>query len=777
MPSPAFARLSVSRSIPEGFELLQAPRQTSITLYYGGSILGNFAAEFTPTHIGFSDPVAITKLIPDIKDEAAILQVLANPLPSNAGLVCGRREHAGCGTLNPSVAGVIFNEHILKAELFIHPDYLVVQGISQRYLPLPVDDFSSVYRFDGAVSGNEGQTTNYTLSSASIYALGEAALATQTTWTNEGVRFDTANLGIERNGWRASAGLMRSQAMRLASDRDIAGVFFGSSMRTRLDSHKVMGNDILVYLPRRSFVSIYREGRLYASQSYEAGNQSIDTSTLPDGAYNITLRIQESDGTTREETRFFAKSEQIPPPDMPSYYVQAGVTRKELAEDSTVPQFTGKPLLRVGSIWRVADNTGMELSLLGISDRAATEAGLFWLGEHTQARISALGSSAADSGIQGNVLYIYQDWSATLDARQQWAGDDPPSAYDGLFADMTQATASINYSATEDITVSTRGSYVKNSGLPAITSFGPSITWRLWQQGESTLFASADIARVENETEGAVLLRFSYRFGEYGATGQAGARMGGSAPGSFGAVRLWGDKTSADASLLYGVGISGDRNTRSANADADWKNRYGRIQGGVQKSFGDDSATAYGGTFSLSAAQQQDSLHIGGFDSNSSAVAVEVEGAGDTEFLIYINSSERGTLRAGGRQVIYLPPYNSYRMRVVPIGGDMVSVTGGEKKVVLYPGNVVPVRWQASQFTVVAGQVLQPDGAPLAHARIKDSSPAIITDAAGRFQAELTQLAALTFEMIEGGYCMAALPGGIRPQNGVLLLHEALVCK
>jgi len=79
-------------------------------------------------------------------------------------------------------------------------------------------------------------------------------------------------------------------------------------LNTVIDSQKTQGNDILVYLPRRSFVSIYRDDRLYSSRTYDAGNQLIDTSELPDGAYTILLRIQEANGTSRKKRAFLSRT-------------------------------------------------------------------------------------------------------------------------------------------------------------------------------------------------------------------------------------------------------------------------------------------------------------------------------------------------------------------------------------------------------------------------------------------------------------------------------------
>ena len=55
------------------------------------------------------------------------------------------------------------------------------------------------------------------------------------------------------------------------------------------------------------------DGRLAGSRLYQAGNNALDTSALPDGAYTILLRIREPGGEVREERRFFVKNAQVAP--------------------------------------------------------------------------------------------------------------------------------------------------------------------------------------------------------------------------------------------------------------------------------------------------------------------------------------------------------------------------------------------------------------------------------------------------------------------------------
>ena len=94
---------------------------------------------------------------------------------------------------------------------------------------------------------------------------------------------------------------------------------------TRLDRDEVLGSPVVVYLDQRARVDVVRDGRVLYSAIYEAGNQAIDTSNLPDGSYDIILRIDEPGRPEREERRFFSKSRQIPSLGRTDFFVFGGL--------------------------------------------------------------------------------------------------------------------------------------------------------------------------------------------------------------------------------------------------------------------------------------------------------------------------------------------------------------------------------------------------------------------------------------------------------------------
>ncbi len=764
--------------IPDGFEQLAAPRLTQVSVSYGGENLGSFSAHFTPSSFQFDAPAEVIKNIPAIKSPALIKDVMATAMPSHTELLCTVKHSEGCGNLLPDITGVIFDENQQSVELFINPKYLsVVADGKKRYLPLPAQGFSSVYAFNGAVNGNTNGQPNYSVQNNAILAWGEKKLDADTSMTNRGLRFDTTAASIERHGWSSTGGLFRSQAMQLVSDHDMAGFSYATSRRTRLDAYKTEGNPVIVYLPRRSFVSIYREGRLLSSQTYEAGNQTVDTSELPDGAYNIELRIQDADGQTRTEQRFFAKNPEIPAADASEYYMQAGVIRKAANDDSTLPQLTSEPLLRVGTVRRLNDSTGFNASVLGVKDRAVSETGFFWLHEGTQLRSTFLASSRGDLGWQSGFMQSLGKLNASADFRRVWAQDAMRIDNETWLNTITQATGTFSYALNMNLSLGLRASYIRDAQNPAVTSVGPYADWRLWQRGESTLGLSANYAKTGDQNDGSIFLNFSYKFGDYGITSSAGNSFGSANQGPIGNARIWHNRVQPDDTLLVGAGINADQKSKSVNADADWQNTMGRLRGSVQQAIsGGNDGLGYGGNFAVNAMQLQDEVHLGGSQNDTSAVLIETDGDTKGPLKIFVNGVERSKMAIGGKQTLYLTPFHTYKIRVAPAQSALLDYDNKEHNVTLYPGNVAKLHYTFNQFYVVVAQIKTPDGQPLVDAVLQEGKAQITTNAQGRLQAELAQPKTLTFVKPDQSQCQVQLPA-MAAANGILLYRDALICQ
>lgn len=783
---PCFAAITEKPGTPKGFEDLDQPRLLMVGVQYGGDTIGKFPAYSTPGYIRFENPQDILRQIPNLKNTTSLLARMQEPLPINASKICRQQAVHDCGKIDTESVDVVFDENNLSSEIFIHKDYLdLSDNMQEKYLPLPEQKFSSVYGWNGAVSGSSQQDPNFALSNNAVYAFGEKRFVSQSTVSNDGLRFDAAQFGVEKNGFDMGGGLFRSQPMQLASDKDMAGIYFAISNKTKLDARKISGNDIILYLPRRSFVSIYREGRLYSSRPYEAGNQKIDTFDLPEGAYPIILKIQESDGAEREENRFFAKNQDIPPADDPSYFLQAGFLRQSAADDSALPEITKDMILRAGIVSRMDDQIALSSGAVVLGDRLAVENSVFMIDSNLQLRATNIVSTEMDFGLQGSILYFDEMWSGNIDLRKIWAGSKKLQRYDQLLDDLTQFTASTSYQVTADITAGIRGNYTETASAPEIFSIGPYAQWNIWQEQESRFSATADFAKSSGDYEGSLLFNLTYTIGQYGVSGNIGSNLRDGRQDIQGNMRVWHDDVKPHKALSVGAGFGVDRSNKIVNADADWRNRIGRFRGSVQQSFGgEESILNYSGGFAINMAMLENGIYLGGDQNDKSAVVIDTEGDADTDMKIFVGNAERSLVKVGKSQVLYLPPYQTYKIRISPSKKGLFDYDTSAQKVTLYPGNVTHLKWQVDKFYVMTGKIIDDSGAPLTGAELLDIKTPAMTDEDGYIQAELNRRGKIKFRTKQRGStksaggqeCQVEMPDTGRLVNGVMIYDSPLPC-
>jgi hypothetical protein len=91
----------------------------------------------------------------------------------------------------------------------------------------------------------------------------------------------------------------------------------------------------------------------------------------------------------------------------------------------------------------------------------------------------------------------------------------------------------------------------------------------------------------------------------------------------------------------------------------------------------------------------------------------------------------------GASTVVTLRPFETYTIELRPRGNGFADLEGDIRTVTLYPGNVVDLDWSVEAATIVFGQVLLPDGTPVANALIEGIKGFASTDDYGLFQLEL----------------------------------------
>lgn len=781
---------------PPGFEELEQPREVLVDLYFGDRKIGEALATAKLGSLRFRNPQEVIARIPNLKPSPDLLRALAGDLPTNSKLVCSKSNAAHCGSMIPDVASIIYDEDRFRADIFVAPRYLGTAGQAQPYLSLPTAPLSFTSSFGAALSGATGGPLVYDLQNQTVLGFRNARIRmTSSVASHLGWMADDLVAEVDRRDMRYSAGLFWAPGMDFTGQRRILGVGVGTQFDTLADRASLQATPIILFLPQPARVELLVDGRLVTSGAYEAGNNQLDTSALPDGAYTILIRIHSANGSVREERRFFVKNSQVAPVGRPIYFGYAGV----LANTQPHRLFSASrtAFYQLGAAWRLNRSVALDLGAMGTNGKTLFEAGAWLITPMVRVRAAALGSTVGDSGV---LLQLGSGGRGPLnfafDLRRIWThrnqalfplpsyvvsfDSTDPTAPELGNGSYTQATGSLGYRI-GPATLSLVGSYRADHGLPSDYSIGPSIDWPLVNRNGLQLMFNANAQRTSTTTAAFAGFQLLLNRGRLSLSGSAGAaslaeRDTGSpsssrAVGSLGAQYSVGNAPGTALTIAAGADRNIDSSTVHASGILD--SRLADVRADVLHNLESPGGTQFGLTVQSGAAASIHGMAIGANDLEQSAIIVAVSGdARDVPFDVLVDDRRKGRIRVGERLSLFLAPYRAYKIRLVPSNSDPVMFDASARTVTLYPGNVETLRWAARSYFTVFGQALSADRKPIANAVVRAGRSISETDSSGYFQIDVTRGDSITLGQA-GLRCSVQL-GSLVPRNDYAPIGKVL---
>jgi hypothetical protein len=761
----ATGAITVSTAPPAGFDDLLKPNYTRVDVSYGGLPIGAFMATFDDNKIRFDTPDEILAKIPAVRPETReqLKAALTGDIPTHADALCQHVQTQTCGRIAPDIAGVIFDINHYKANIFVNGAYLDQQrAFSQQILPPAEEHFSAVHSINLAAAGEEVTPQDYSLLQNSIYSYGPARLNIRNIVSQDIRRVDTVAASLDRWGLESTAGLFDSRSSILMPQVQMAGVSVATSYNTNLDLRRSSGNDIIMFFPQRSWVSLIYRGVIYSTDLYEAGNQTIDTTALPEGSYEVTVRVRGIDGDTREEKLLFVKHFDIPPPGERIFYAQAGVlTNTDVT--ASLPSLSQTPTARAGVKFRIMDTTGINADALILDRRAYLQGGLFaLLPVHHQLLANMMVSDRG--GVGANAAYIttmFDDRLAvSANALKIWPrdrgearGDILPDPSELMPNQSSQYTGTVSYQLFDDVSAAVQGNYARIAATPARYAYGPQLRWNVWQARENTLMLTMDHAWTDTGRSTSILLSLSIRLGAWGFTsnynGITSSTVNDGRLSNTGNARVtYNDDRTPGRLMLIGAETSRGDNGDTYGADLDYRSNAGRLKlNGLQTENNNVKRQFFSGALGFNILQTADDFAWGGDREETSGVIVDTDGkATATTMKVNVDGGERTTAKVGSSTPLFLPPYQTYKISLSPAtGSKFIDYDGSVHEITLYPGNVSRLHWEIENSYVLLGQVVGEDHQPLVGASVKEARNITVTDEFGNFQAEVLDPRVLTF--------------------------------
>lgn len=727
-----------AQAVPPGFEFLNEPQLTEIDIHYGGYYIVSTLAEFNLNSVTLINPEEVSTRVPDVLNVEALTGLLSRPLDANQQKLCISDFEPACGMLAPTDVGIIFDRSKLRATLFISPDLLETrQASSAKYLPESSAGFSVLNENFLYYSGYGGDRLSYNLLNNTNIAAGESRFALRNNISDaHGFTIDTMAWQREFEGMNYQLGLFQgyTNSFSFMTSENLVGASIESSLLTRADLRQSLGSEIGVFLPSRSRVEIYQDGRLLASKYYDVGNQILDTASLPPGSYEIELRITDASGGTRTETQFFSKSNRLPPTDQALYFLQVGQVVERVGAGIIGEQ--GNMVLRGGYSTRLTDSMGVGVGLSATEGSTTLHAGFFGLGEKYQLKSGLVWETQGGLGVEVDYRADLDRLAFTLNSRKTWQ-DNP---YAQLNQNSLQLNASLHLRTPNGYLslfkrVSQRETFRRsNYGIRFHRTIRP------FRRGA----VSTDLELSRANRDFLAFLSFSVRFNGDGHTTNVASRMEYES-NEDGYQRMdvggnWQSRWMAGAFDQHQFGIRADSlNQRSIEASVETSGRPGAAQFALRRNF-DAGIVEFDGLLSSSVALHSRGATIGDSRSAKSAFMISVSGVEESAlFEVLVDGSPRMRVQAGQAYLLPVAPYATYEIELRPLGQDLIETDRIKHVKTVYPGNVIELQWSARRFRVVFGKLVDTIGNPITDAIISNVQGVAATDEYGYFQAEIDQ--------------------------------------
>lgn len=768
---------------PPGFEVLEQSRTVLVDVYFGDQKVGETLVSTGSGTVKFHSPSQVFAQLADVVESPQLNVALASPLAANSALACSKSNSGTCGVLEPEMVGIIFDEDRFRVDIFVASRFLKTkrQG-ADGYLPVSSAPASLTSAIGVAAAGTLGGRTRYNIQNRTVIGLGNARLRTSNSLASGlGWVVDDFVAEVDRKDSRYSAGLFWAPGNDFTGQRRIVGAGFATQFDTAADRDSLQGTPLVLFLTRPARVEILIDGRLVASRSYAAGNNELDTSGLPDGAYSVLLQIHEEGGHVRSERRLFVKNARIAPLGHPMFFAFGGLLAGTRAHRPVA--VSDDLYYQTGVAVRLSRAIAIDVSAMGTQRKTIVEAGGWWLTDIARVRLAGITSTAGDAGA---LVQLASGGNGTisfnLDFRQLWSGDGHPliplpsniETFDGVppvgsqlaNGSYTQAVGSVGLRLGDGY-ISLVGAYRKDHNLKSDYNIGPVVSWPIVMRNGYSLVFHASAQRTRTTTAGFGGVRILFNRGSMSMSSSVGRSIeddrrspGGTVSRTTGSLNAqYSTQTDGGSTLTGEIGTDRDIRLSTLHGAATVLSPIGNGRIDLVKGLRGDRRTQYDVSFQSGLALSPTVAAFGARQTDQSAIVVAVDGAATgAAFKVMINDVQRAEVKVGQRTSVFVPAYRTYTVRLVPLKPMPVEFDAGSRSVTLYPGNVQTLGWKADRYFTLAARAVSSGGSPIENGLVQTQRNIAETDANGYFQIDLRDADTIKITKRSGEACKVVLP-------------------
>ena len=761
--------IQVSDKVPVGFEDLAGPQTNQIDVFFQNKLVVSTLATYDFETIRFQDPTLIVDKIEDLIEPEIILQQLDQPLANNIDHICLQHvAREDCGTLQPNIAGVIFDESKFRVDLFINPLQLKVKSVhSTKYLPPAEDSLSTIHTLNLNLSGTDNADDRWNAQVNSVIAFGDARLMVQSNYTDdENFVIDEFSLQKDNLGWEAETGVFATETRttNFFAQQDILGARIKSSTNTRIDLEVASGTAIFIFLNQRSRVEVFKDDRLIDARFYEAGNRQLDTSRFPDGAYEISVRIREETGQERIEQYFYVRNANLPPLLEPQFFVEAGKIN-EVRQESTLPETTDNYLVHAGTAIRIKENVAVEAELANSNQESMAQIGLIHLIAGFQSQFNFMATTENDWGLSVRESWSSEKLALNFDLRHISEGNDNDDSddFDFVTEDVTQGTASITHGLFGGKAF-WRYRHIDRSDQQKSETYSLRYQRPIFRQNRYQIDWEFETNKDSDDYLIGTRINFTFRKNKnefrFNPGVQTRKTNNEEDEDIVGNTSWTHTRRSPKLGRLQSRAFHTRESTFSTtglNLVSESRYGYNELEIDNTRDSGQD-IFGYSVRSQFNLASDFRTISLGGSRYSTSAVIIDLTGQPEgAKFEMFVDRQSAGFAEVGKKTVLPLPAYDTYDIRLESRADSFVVFDENARQVTLYPGNVNTMTWEVDRVLILIGRAIDAKRQPIQNARIKGAGPFASTDERGWFQVETGYVESLILNQRDGSKCKIQL--------------------
>lgn len=785
--------IKIDDSIPEGFRDINTDERVIVSVYFSANKVADTFATVNFDNLEFDNPQSFIKDISYIKNKEEVAKALTGKLELNSSKSCFPKRFLGCNDVDTPVAAIVYNSNLYRVDLVINKNYLQkADPFAYNYLTSSQEGLSTLSNFN--VNFKTDNTPNsiidYNINSRNYISYKNFNIQARLNYDRgDVITADEIISKAYHKDQEYKFGFTSMEDLQMTSGASYFGAGIKRFYSSREKQGMIYSKRIEIYLPYYSDVRIYKDNRLYSQEFYSPGNQILDTSSLPNGSYNIKLEIIDGRGK-REEVHFFTKTSRMPIKGEPFYYGDVGFLKKEKnLSNKRLPEVSSIAIGRVGGGVRLNDYFGLLGNVVGTRFESGAEAILEF--QHPNYTISSkyLKTSALDNvySIDADTSFLDKKLNLNLSFRKTTQGREDK--------DLSNEDAEFNLVSNSNSTFSANGNYVlpKEFGNVGLNfnrngqqkgkykySYGASYDKIIVNYKGFRVNLNVKFDKSEEEKSYYTNIRTSYNKNGWSLSntttktfkytkGQRNSAIN-EHPLTNNIFINWDDKDLLKDQLLIGAFQNYNNNETNEQLTIDYDNsKFGRIKTTTKH---DKNKTEHTGNYRFSVATNNLDFALGGQASRDGAIIAKVKGSKKSNASFIIGSRSSGTkIKNNSSKLIPKSSFRDYSINITSDSKIMNEIANPNRKVTIFPGNVVTLKFQARETAIIMGRIVNENGQGV-NGVITSSLEESLSDEDGNFQIYSYSDDKITAEDFEGNKCQAELKDVEINNSGVAFVND-----